>query len=581
MNVGRLAQLLEEMAELMELAGENPFRCNAYIKGARSVAENAAQLDAALEEDRLTELPGIGKGLAEKTREFAETGHIAELDEFRSRIPAGLVQLTRVPGLGPKKARLIFETLGIDSVEGLKIACEDGRVAALKGLGEKTAAKIVAGICQMQSSAGRFRLDDALAMAETVLAYLRNQPTVLQAEIAGSLRRRKEIIADIDIVVSTEHADAVMESFRTYPGATEVIGSGPTKTSIRLFDRVQADLRCVTPAQFPFALLHFTGSKEHNTRLRGRAKELGLKLNEYGLFPEGIETSLAAASEPAVYTHLGLAFIEPEMREDMGEVDAAAERRLPTLVTPNDIRGITHMHTIASDGTATLEQYAEWALAHGIQWMGITDHSRSLVIANGLSGERLMSQGVDIDTLNGVYTSRGVRLLKGIECDILADGSLDYTDPILRKLDFVIISIHQQFKLPPDVQTERMVKGLANPHATIIGHMTGRLLLSRDGYAIDQEAVIRAAGERGIAIEINGNPRRLDLDWRLVRRAVDAGCMIALSPDAHAIDGLEDLQYSLWMARKGWCSPDQIVNCMNADDFIAFANRRRPAGVSP
>jgi len=575
MNADSLIPVLEEMAELLELDGANPFKSGAYDKAARALKDFHGDLVDAIQRHALTEIPGIGKGIAEKITELHTTGRIEEMDELKARVPVGLLEMIRIPGFGPKKAVAMHRELDITTLTELKAACEDGRVSALKGFGAKSTEKILAGIEQLAKYAGRFRLDTALLAAEPILEKLRTHPAVKRAALAGSLRRGRETVKDIDFVVATELPTEVMDFFVALPGVTSVMGKGETKASVVLNERMGADLRCVTPEQFPYALAHFTGSKEHNTRLRQIAKDRGWKLNEYGLFPEGSDVSLPATSEAEIHAHLGLAFVTPEMREDMGEVEAAAQNEMPTLIEKQQLRGLLHMHTTYSDGAPRLEDYAVWAEANGIAWMGITDHSQTLTIANGLSEARVLAQHREIDALNAKYAGRGVRLLKGIESDILLDGSLDYPDGCLSKFEFIIASVHAHFNLSEKEQTLRLCRAADNPHTTVLGHLTGRLILAREGYACDQREILRVAGRRGIAVEINANAYRLDLDWRLVRYAVEHGCKVCISPDAHALAGLDDTRYGLAMARKGWCRAEDVLNCLSADEFLRFAAAKR------
>jgi len=574
-KVHGLIATLEEMGDYLELDGANPFKSGAYPKAARALQEFGANLDDYVTGNRLTEIPGVGKGLAEKIVEFWNSGRIAELDELKARIPAGLREMTRIPGVGAKKVRALREALGIATVADLRAACGDGRVAGLKGFGDKTALKILGGIDQLEKFSGRHRLDFADRLAEPILEFLRAHPDVIRAEIAGSLRRSRETVKDLDFVAAVRNAEKVMADFTSLPDVTSIIGSGDTKSSVILGGKIQADLRCVTEAEFPFALMHFTGSKEHNTRMRALAKDAGLKLNEYGLFPEGSETSLPAATEADVYTHFGMEYVAPELREEMGEIEAARERRLPRLVQHSDFRGVIHIHTHYSDGKPALADYAKWAAEHGIQWMGISDHSRSLTVANGLSEERVRQQQAEIDAVNAEFAARGVRLLKGIESDILANGALDYSDGFLKSFEFVIASVHSYFNLTEAEQTTRVLRALEHPATTVLGHMTGRLLLARDGFDIDQKEVIRAAARHGVAIEINANPWRLDIDWRLIRFAVEQGCRLCVGPDAHAMDGLSDTRFGIAMAHKGWLTADDLLNTLSADDFLAFARKEK------
>jgi DNA polymerase (family 10) len=569
----RLADALRELAALLELDGANQFKSGAYQRAARTLADYTGDLGALVEAGTLTSIDGIGKGIAEKVTEYCRTGTIAELEELRARIPAGMLQMAEIPGLGAKKVRALHEQLGVTDLDSLEAAARDGRLASLKGFGEKTAVNILAGIEQRRRHTGRFHLDVADALSAPVLEDLRRLPMVVRAEVAGSLRRRMETVKDLDFIVATNEPGPVMEFFTTLPGIARVTGKGTTKSSIVLGNGMGADLRCVAPEQFPFALHHFTGSKDHNTAMRRRAKDRGLTMNEYGLFPEGSDASLPAATEEEVFAHLGLAWIPPELREAMGEIEAAEAGALPALVGSADILGLPHMHTQWSDGAPTVEDYAAYARDMDIAWMGISDHSQTAAYAGGLTPERVAQQHAEIDRVNA--QSGGGRLLKGIESDILADGSLDYTDEVLATFDFVVASVHSHFTLPEEQQTERIIRALRNPHTTILGHPTGRLLLRRDGYACDLRRILAVAAEEGVAVEINGNPWRLELDWRLVRHALELGCHISLGPDAHAMAGLLHAEYALAMGRKGWLTRERCINCLTREEFLAFARRRR------
>jgi DNA polymerase (family 10) len=575
MNLNDLIEALEEMAVLLELDGANGFKVRAYQNAVRALPEHDDVLDELVADNRLTDIQGVGQGLAEKIAEFAKTGRIGELDELRKRIPPGLVEMIRIPGFGPKKAIAVHKELGIDTVAKLKEGCEDGRVSGLKGFGAKTAEKILAGIEQLARFSGRHRLDQGMALAAPILEALRRHPAVERAETAGSLRRWRETVGDLDFVVSTMDPKAVMEFFVALPGVTAVLGQGETKSSVMIRGKIQADIRCVSDSEFPYTLMHFTGSKEHNTRMRSRAKDMGLKLNEYGLFPEGSDKSLPAVDEKAIHAHLGLDYVVPELREDTGEIDAAAAHALPKLITDKSLRGLLHMHTHYSDGKPTLDEYAAWAAEHGIQWMGIADHSRSLTVANGLPEERVLQQHAEIDRVNAQFAKRKVRLLKGIESDILLDGSLDYSEEFLKNFEFVVGSVHSHFNLTEKEQTARILRALDNPATTVLGHMTGRILLAREGYAVDQREVIRHAARVRVAIEINANPYRLDVDWRLIHFALEQGCKLTIGPDAHAMDGLGDAHYGIAMARKGWATADDVLNCLDVDAFLRVAASRR------
>lgn len=572
----QLLRALKRLRALLEIDGANSFKVNAYVRAVRALGDETLDLPALVGSGQLTTIDGIGKGIAEKVDEFWKEGRIGELEELEAKYPPGLVDMTEIPGFGAKKARAVWEELGVQDIDGLRAACGDGRVADMKGFGRKSAEKILAGLDQMAKHTGRFRIDTAWEAARPIVERLRAMDQVHRAEAAGSLRRWRETAKDIDIVVATDEPKAVIDAFAAHESVERVTGQGDTKASVVLDSGIAADLRCVSDAEFPFTLLYFTGSKEHNTRLRGIARERGLKLNEYGLFPDGKDESLPAADEADIHRHFGLDYIEPELREDMGEIDAAAGGKLPRLVQRSDFRGLPHMHTHYSDGQPAPADYAHWAAENGLEWMGIADHSQAAAYAGGLSPDEVRKQWGEIDRVNAEWKANGVRLLKGIECDILADGSLDYDEELRSGFEFLVASIHSHFNLGEAEQTKRLRAAIDDPATTILGHLTGRLLLRRDGYPVDQKEVLRAAGKAGAAIEINADPNRLDLDWRLVRFArEECGCLLAVSPDAHSMAMLSNTRYGIGAARKGWLDKDALLNCLPAEDFLAFAAKRR------
>ncbi|MCB2155992.1 DNA polymerase/3'-5' exonuclease PolX [bacterium] len=571
----RLINALREMAILLELDGANTFKVGAYTKAVRALGDESLDIGSQVDAGTLTEIEGIGKGIAEKIQEFWDQGQIEELDDLKGKYPPGLVEMTKIPGFGAKKVRAVYQELGITTIEGLEKACEDGSVAGLKGFGKKSAEKIVAGIEQLRKHSGRFLLSQAYETAQPILEALVSLDVVEQVELAGSLRRWRETIKDVDFVCATNEPEAVMDFFVGLPSVERVTGKGTTKSSVLLDSGMGADLRCVSPEQYPFALQHFSGSKEHNTALRGRAKEMGLKSNEYGLFREGTETSLEAKTEADVYKHLGLAWIPPELREDMGEVEAAEEDDLPNLIVAEDVRGIMHLHTHYSDGRPEVEDYAKWAVENKIEWMGLADHSQTAAYAGGLKPADVERQFDEIDGVNEKYANKGVRLLKGIESDILREGALDYEDELLARFDYIVASVHSLFNLSEEDQTKRILCAIENPHTTILGHMTGRLLLARDGYEINQREIIKRCAQCKTIIEINANPHRLDLDWRLVHFAIEQGCLLSIGPDAHAMSGLDHMKYGIAMARKGWAEKQHIVNTWSMDEFLQFAAAKR------
>lgn len=589
---------LREIASLLEYHGESVFKVRAYETAAQSLAAEPAPLEDLLAgKGRLTALRGIGKAIAEVIRETAEKGVSAYHLQLREDTPAGLFDLMQVPGLGTKKIRLLYSTLGIATVEDLEREAAAGTLATLPGFGKKTAEKILAGISQMRRFAGQALYHHALAAARPLLEGLRACPAVIRVEPAGSLRRGREVVRDIDFVASSDHPDEVMEAFVGLPGVAEVIARGSTKTSVRLDPGLQADLRVVPDPEYATALHHFTGSREHNIALRARAVSLGIRISEYGLFrdpapaPEGTETdsgagAAAATAEQArrsgqrievrdereLFAALGLDYIPPELREGMGEIEAAARHALPDLVEFADYRGVLHCHSTWSDGKDSIR---DLALAARDQWgweyIAICDHSEAAAYAGGVRRADLARQHAEIDELNEELARSGgrpFRILKGCECDIMPDGSLDYPDEYLLRMDVVVASVHSRFQMPEAEMTARLLKALEHPCTTILGHVSGRLLLGRDPYSFDLEAVLTRAGETGTAVEINCDPARMDLDWRFCRRAKELGVVFAVNPDAHSVAGLANVRYGIIAARKGWLGAGDILNCLGLDPFL-------------
>ena len=561
---------------MLELAGENPFKVRAYERGAQAILAYPGDFEEAVGSGELRKTEGIGATLFTNVQTLVRTGSLPYYDELRARFPPGLSECLRVPGLGARKAKLLYETLGIDSLEALERACQEGRLAAVKGFGARTAEKIVRGIALIRSSAGLHRFHRAKARADEVVAALSTTGLASSIEVAGSLRRRKEVIRDIDCVAASGQPEALAAAFRGLPGVADVTAEGPTKTSLRFADGLAADLRVVAPEDFPAALLYFTGSQEHNTQLRGRARRSGLKLNEYGLFrTEPPRERISASSEADLYAALGLSFIEPELREGWGEIEAAECGELPRLVEEADLRGLIHLHTTASDGRDTLEAMVAATRDAGYSYAAITDHSKSAAYAGGLAEERVLAQREEIRVLRRRFP--GFRIFHGTEADILADGSIDYGDEFLEGLDLVVASVHSRFGLPAQEQTLRLIRAVRNPLVSILGHPSGRLLLSREPLAADWEAVLAAAAESGCALEVNGNPERLDLDWRHCRRAVERGILLAIDPDAHSVAELGLAALGVGIARKGWVTAEATLNAKSAEELAEWLQRRRGA----
>jgi len=579
MDRAGVADALDEIALLLDLLGENPFKSRAYSNAARIVRGLDEDLGALVASGEIRRLKGIGEALAEKIAALAGSESLPYLDELRVKVPPGMLDWLRVPGLGPKKARAIHLAIGISTLDDLEHACREGRLRDLPGFGEATERKILDGIERLRAHAGRFLQPVVRGEAERLLAIVRAVPQTIRAEVAGSVRRRCETSKDIDLVVAAADSEPVMEAFASAPGVAEVTGRGPTRCSLRLAAGPSADLRVVPEASFPFALMYFTGSKAHNIALRGRAQRLELKLNEYALTREADGEALRCRDENAIYRALGLAFVPPEMREDQGELEAAEQGRIPRLVELRDLRGILHCHSLWSDGLATIEQMAEGARALGTGYLGLSDHSQAAAYAGGLTIERFQRQWEEIDALNARYAGE-FRILKGVEVDILPDGTLDFPDEALASFDYVVASIHSRFNLGAKEQTDRLVRAVSNPYVDTIGHVTGRLLLARDAYPLELHRVLEAAAERGVAVEINSHPQRLDLDAPALRFGLARGLKTSVNPDAHEVEGLAHVEYGIGTARKGWCTRDDVLNALPLDRLLEWlAARRRGAGA--
>jgi DNA polymerase (family X) len=570
MDKNQIAVVLDEMGTLLELKGENAFRCNAYHNAARALEQLETNLGDLIATGKLGEVPGIGTTMREAITAFYTKGTYQPYEDLKKKLPPGLPQMLRVQGLGPKKVKALYDQLGIDSLEKLQAACEANQVAGLKGFGAKTQQKILEGIAFLSQLGARVRIDQALPVALDLLAQVRQAPGVLRSELCGSLRRRKETIKDIDILVSAEDPKPVMERFVKLPQVVQITGHGDTKSSVTVAvpapgggrALMNADLRVVKNAQFPSALHHFSGSKEHNIAMRSRGQQRGIKINEYEIL--GPDGPIPCREEADVFRALDLDYVPPEMREDTGELVVAEQHRVPKLIELSDLQGTFHCHTTASDGNNTLEEMAEAARALGFAYLGIGDHSQSLTVANGLTPERVRQQQKEIDALNKKL--KGFHVFKGTECDILFDGRLDFDDDLLATFDYVVASVHSHFNLSEEEMTARMVKAVSHPRVTMLGHATGRLLLRRDGYKVDLEAVLKAAAEHGTMIEINAHPQRLDLDWVHVKRAKALGVKLVINPDAHHVNDLAYVSYGVDVARRGWLEKADVFNTLSLDE---------------
>ncbi len=560
-----IAHLFEALANILEIQNVNRFRVNAYRRVARALEELTVDVAGLIESGEITGIPGIGKGTAAAISEYLETGTIGSYEQAKAEIPKGLLELLAISGLGPKTVGLFWRELNIRSLRELKRRVHSEKLLALPGMGEKRIERIQAGIRAYESGAGRMLIGTALSLAEMVKAELQKVPGVTEVSAAGSMRRWKETIGDVDLLVTGGSPEATIEAFTSMPGVEEILASGSTKASVRIEETLQVDLRVVSKSEWGAALMYFTGSKEHNVRLRALAREQGLKLNEYGLFKG--EEKLSSRTERAVYRKLGMAWVPPELREDRGEVEAAIEGRLPRLVEMEDIRGDLHMHSVWSDGSSTIEEVARAAEARGYEYIIVSDHSRSLKIANGLSIERLEQQALEIDDVN--RRVKGIVVLKGTEADILSDGSVDYPDEVLERLDVVVASIHSGFQQSSDRITGRIISAMENPHVDIIGHPTGRLIGRREAYRVDMERVMEAAAETGTALEINCHDERIDLNDVHIRQAAEMGVELSLGTDSHDVSQMWAIVIGVHTARRGWLGPESLLNTLTLEALLS------------
>ncbi len=565
-----IARILRQIAQLLELKGENPFKIRAYRTGAEAVDTFSGDFIQLAKDDQLKPIKGIGDALAKKIHELVTTGKMEFWEKLRAEFPESIFELFEVQGLGPKKAKALFDALGVDSIEKLKVVCDNGEATKLSGFGAKSVEKIVEAIQYRESFAGRFRLGDVAGQVQAILEALRAHPETSRAEAAGSVRRGKETVHDLDFIVATKEPQVLMDYFVEQPWTAEVLVHGATKSSIRLENGVQCDLRAVSNEEYPCALVYFTGSKEHNIVLRSRALKQGLTLNEYRLGPsEGSDAKAPKIHDEAdVYRALGLDFIDPALRESTGEFEAAESGNLPLLVELSNLRGTFHNHTTASDGKNSLEEMADAAMELGLQYLGIADHSKSSFQANGLNEERLRTQVAEIRKLNEGYDG-AFKLFAGSEVDILRNGDLDFEDDLLGELDYVVASVHNALQIEESEMTKRLIKAIENPHVTMLGHLTGRLLLQREASAVNIPKVIDACAASGTIIELNCNPWRFDMDWRWWKLATGKGVKCSINPDAHRTSQLEYLHFGILQARKGWLTRDDVVNCLPLGEIEA------------
>jgi DNA polymerase (family 10) len=566
-----VARVLEEIAAMLELKGDDMFKVRAYDAGARAIRGFPGDLEEAVRTRELLKVRGIGKGLFSNIETLVTTGALPYHEELRALFPPGLRECLRVPGFGARKAKLANAELGIDSLDSLEKACREGRIAALKGFGPATQERILRGIEMLRTTVGLHRYSAVRWRAEDIVSAVRKSGLASRIEIAGSLRRRREIVGNIDLVAASNRPGELTRAFPDLaPGVAEVVSAGDGKVSLRLAEAIAVELRVVSEDDFGAALVHFTGSKEHNTALAALAKRKKGKRNAYGL-PGG-------ATEDEIYRRLGLQFVPPELREGTDEIEAAARGEIPKLVEPSDVRGLIHVHTTESDGRATLEEMVAATRDAGYEWVAITDHSPTAAYAGGLTPERVRRQRQAIDALRSRFP--GFRIFHGTEADILADGSIDFGDEFLGFFDVVVASIHSRFGMPRDEQTKRLVRAVGNPLVSVLGHPTGRLLLTRKGVDADMEKVLAAALESGCAVEINGSPHRLDVDWRLASGPARRGMTFSLGPDAHSIRELDNTDYAVGIARKSWVTAAGTLNSKTAAGLVAWLEKRRGSSLA-
>jgi len=579
-----VADKLNLVFQLMQLAGENRFKAIAFDRASQTIRGLEDDINAYIQNENLTDIKGIGKSIAEDIYVYAKTDEMPVLEAFKEKVPVGLIQWLDISGLGPKNILKIHKEFGITEVDELKQLAESGELAKLSGLGGKSAQKILKSIEWMEQFSERCHLDEAATIAESIYESLKDLDGVERIEVAGSFRRRKETIGDIDILIGArkEHIESLFDAFTDHERVTEVLGRGDTKSSVRTTEGRQVDLRIVEPEKFPAALMYFTGSKDHNVVMRSRARERGMSLNEYGLFKlndageTDFDSPINYSTEEDIYEKLGLNWVPPELREDRGEFQIFEETEELPLVEESDITGVIHAHSTWSDGKFSIREMAEACIERGYKYLGLTDHSKTAAYAGGLTIDEVKQQWEEIDALNEEFKDNDTDfvIFKGIESDILGDGSLDYPDDILEGFDFVIASVHQSLEMPRDQMMERFRNAIKNPYTRIVGHPTGRLLLKRDGSDIDLNELVELAAEHNTAIEVNANPWRLDLDWAYGNKARQVELMTSINPDAHSIDGIDHIKYGVMIARKGKFNKERVLNTKSTEDVRAFLHNR-------
>ncbi len=560
-----IARIFDEIAELLEIKGENPFRIRAYRRAAQNIEGLSKNIED-ISHEELLKIPGIGQDLAGKIEEYIKTGRMQAYDELKHEVPEGLLTLLSVPGLGPKTSKLLYDTLKIKGIDDLERLAAAHKLSGLPGIKEKTEENILKGIEMLKRGRERRPLGKVLPIANDMFENLKKNAPVNKIDIAGSLRRWKDTIKDIDILATSDNPGEVMKVFAHLPNVKQVLMQGPTKSSVIITGNLQVDLRVVEKESYGAALAYFTGSKEHNIRLREMAMKKGLKINEYGIFREKNDKKIGGEKEEDVYRILGIPYIPPELREDQGEIEAALEGELPGLIEIKDIKGDLHVHSKWSDGSHTFEQLVEAAKERGYSYIALTDHSKGLGIAHGLTGERLLEQKKEIAAINKKL--KGFRVLHGVEVDIRSDGTLDFSDDLLKELDIVVASIHSGFRQPEKQLTYRMASAMKNPYVSIIAHPTGRLIGERDAYDVDMDEMLRVAKQTGTAIEINAYPLRLDLNDTYARRAKEMGIPIVISTDTHVTNQFDYMEYGISIARRGWLEKDDVLNTLDAERLL-------------
>lgn len=568
MENSEFARLLSETADLMEIAAEDGFRIRSYRNAAAAILGYPERVGDILSnpERKITEIPGVGKGLAAVIDEIAARGSFERRDQLLEKYPPTALELLKIQGLGPKSIALLFEHYRVSTIDDLERICNEHKLRELPRMGQKLEEKVLRSIAQYRKSAGRFLLSFGSATAALLIEYLRKIPDLDQLSAAGSVRRGKETIGDVDLIVTGAAAREAMDAFVKHPSVTEVLGKGENKASVRFgFEGLQVDLRALPAESYGAAMQYFTGSKEHNVTLRARAQRMGLTLNEYGLYRVETNELVAGRTEEEIYQALGLPWIPPELRENSGEIEAALEGRLPNLVELSDIRGDLHMHTTETDGRASLEEMAEAARGMGYEYVAITDHSKALAMANGLDEKRVVDFAKRVREIN--RNGLGIHIFSGLECDIRRDGTMDIAEDALAELDFVIASVHSHMNLEAAEMTDRLLRALESPSVRALGHPTGRLLLHRDGFSFDFERVVTEAVKRGVRLEVNASPERLDLYGPLLRAAKARGAKFTISTDAHHPKHLENMRYGVTMARRGWLEAGDILNTLPLDSF--------------